>query len=98
MPNRYRYDKVYRSNKNINGTYNVILFEHGTTSKTCESKSINITLNKNLKKHNKFIEFEYQDEIFYGAMYSVYDEGLDKTTLAFSAMSETGETIFAIKI
>ena len=98
MPNRYRYDKVYRSNKNISSTYNVILFEHGTTSKTCESKSINITLNKNLKKHNKFIEFEYQDEIFFGAMYSVYDEGLDKTTLAFSAMSETGETIFAIKI
>ncbi len=98
MPNRYDLDKLYYSNKNISGIYNVIYFPKFTGAKTNQSKSVKIELGKNLNKHSKFIEFSNENEIFYGVMCLLFDEGLNSTTLGFSAMSENGETIYAIKI
>lgn len=98
MPNRYAHDKLYLSNKNINGTYNVIHLSKRTSTKTNESISIEIQLNRNLTKHKQYIQFFTNDKIYYGVMASIYDEGLNMYTLAFSAMSKDGETIYAIKI
>ena len=98
MPNRYAFDTPYMSNKNIDGKYNVIHFTHKTSAQTFESKTIDIALNKNLNKHNKYVQFDYENKTYYGVISKLYDEGMSDFTLGFSAMSSDGESVFAIKV
>ena len=98
MPNRYALDRPYVSNKNIDGTYNIIHFRHITSSETFESEKTKISLEKNLIKHNQNIQFTFENKTYFGVISQVYDEGINNYTLAFSAMAKDGETVFAIRI
>ena len=98
MPNRYYKDKLYLSNKNINGMYNIILFKHLTSNKTNESTKVKIELNKNLKKSHQYIEFIYDNDVYYGVIAEGFDNYLESKTLQFSAMNTSGETIVGIKV
>lgn len=98
IPNRYYKDKLYLSNKNINGMYNIILFKHLTSNKTNESTKVKIELNKNLKKSHQYIEFIYDNDVYYGVIAEGFDNYLESKTLQFSAMNTSGETIVGIKV
>lgn len=98
MPNRYAFDRPYMSNKNVDGTYNIIHFRHITSAETFESEKVKISLDKNIFKHNQYVRFTLENKTYFGVISRVYDEGLVDYTIAFGAMAGDGETVFAVRI
>ena len=99
LPARYSGEKIGRvRDEEIDGEYNVIVLKKITSRATNESSQTKISLNKNLKRQNQYIEYIYNKKTYYGVIAPIYDEGLDRETIAFSAMADDGDAIYAIKV